>query len=479
MNFAADARSTCGARPAAAVPGERARSFVAWRRDAAATASRRALPAARARRPLPRRRVRAHARHAPPGVSVELRRSEVRAVELLGGGLAGRRRRRRGDATTTRSSWRSATRPSRRRPAGALAARGAARAGACSRSRAGSRPTRVPPASRVAVRGFALTFLDAALALTEGRGGAFERDEHPYRLRYVPGRPTTPALILPFSRSGPADARQARPGARGGHPGARGDRAGRAAREILALPDGSALRRRAAGDPRVDGARLPARAPAARGERLRAACERDAPRHGWTPPCHGGRRPPSCRRPARSSARSRSARGCAPPDLQWALGHTWRSLYPALVERLGGGGLPEREWPAFRRLAAQLERVAFGPPPVNAAKLLALIDAGRVDLAHVGGAQLVDARRGDVAAQRAAASGRRRRRRTRCSRRPARGAPTTACSSRRCVRRRGDAPDASPGRRGLRGRAGRGLRRARRTAHARPARRSAARPRTA
>ena len=78
----------------------------------------------------------------------------------------------------------------------------------------------------------------------------------------------------------------------------------------------------------------------------------------------------------------------APPDVAWALGHTWRTLYPAIVARLGGDGLPARDWPAFLRLAAELERVAFGPPAINAAKLLALVEAGRIDLGNLRGATL-------------------------------------------------------------------------------------------
>ncbi len=80
--------------------------------------------------------------------------------------------------------------------------------------------------------------------------------------------------------------------------------------------------------------------------------------------------------------------GLAPPDVAWALGHTWRTLYPAIVARLGGDGLPARDWPAFLRLAAELERVAFGPPAINAAKLLALVEAGRIDLGNLRGATL-------------------------------------------------------------------------------------------
>ena len=51
------------------------------------------------------------------------------------------------------------------------------------------------------MRGFALTFIDAALALTEGRGGSFEPLDHPYRLRYVPGDGDA-GVILPFTRTG-------------------------------------------------------------------------------------------------------------------------------------------------------------------------------------------------------------------------------------------------------------------------------------
>ena len=78
--------------------------------------------------------------------------------------------------------------------------------------------------------------------------------------------------------------------------------------------------------------------------------------------------------------------GLALPSVDWALGHTWRTLYPAVVARLGGDGLSARDWPAFLRLARELERVAFGPPALNAAKLLALVEAGRIDLGHLRGA---------------------------------------------------------------------------------------------
>ena len=80
--------------------------------------------------------------------------------------------------------------------------------------------------------------------------------------------------------------------------------------------------------------------------------------------------------------------GLRPPDLLWALANGWQSLYPALVGRVSGTGLAPASWPAFLRLAAEMERIAFGPPPVNARKLLALVAAGRIDLSRVRGARI-------------------------------------------------------------------------------------------
>jgi uncharacterized NAD(P)/FAD-binding protein YdhS len=241
----------------------------------------------------------------------------------------------------------------------------------------------VAPGAVVAIRGFALTFIDAALALTEGRGGSFEPLAHPYRLRYLPGEDDA-RVIVPFSRSG---------------------------RPMLAKPG-----------PVIE-ARVPALwRVAAQGRARIAALEGTVDLHGDFLPIFTalacvnlaaasgrgndfslrvelGRRvaeavggvPASGEPPAAEVIEQSLAvsAGVATPDVPWALGHTWRSLYPAIVARLGGDGLNERDWPAFLRLSAELERLAFGPPPLNAAKLLALIDAGRVDLTHVRGGRVV------------------------------------------------------------------------------------------
>ena len=220
---------------------------------------------------------------------------------------------------------------------------------------------RVAPGATVAVRGFALTFIDAALALAEGRGGTFEPLDHAYRLRYVPAG-DEPRSIIPFSRSGqPLLAKPGRhfaerfPSLEGIAEEGRG--------RILDLVSPCSLERDL----------LPILADAARAS-LRAVAG-----------------DPSSRALGPAAAIERSlavGAGLATPDRDWARGHAWRSLYPAIVAQLGGDGLEPGDWPAFLRLAAEMERLAFGPPALNAAKLLALVEAGLIDLGHLRGGRL-------------------------------------------------------------------------------------------
>ncbi len=186
----------------------------------------------------------------------------------------------------------------------------------------------IPPGASVAARGYALTFIDLALALTEGRGGSFE-PMGGARLRYVAAG-LEPAAILPFSRTG---------------------------LPMLAKPA-----------PAPTTAACDAAVTAARAALLEAPAD-----------------------PAELSAavdRLASDLALEETDADLARGAAWRALYPAIVRHFGGDGLPASEWPAFRALAADMERVAFGPPPVNAAKLAALIDAGLFDPRHARGAVL-------------------------------------------------------------------------------------------
>ncbi len=238
----------------------------------------------------------------------------------------------------------------------------------------------VPPQTTVAVRGFALSFIDAALALTEGRGGSFKALEDGHRLRYSPAA-EEPAVILPFSRTGRPMLAKPDPGLFAAVP-ALDTIAEEGRGRILGLTDGIDLRRDV----------LPILTTAAqdalRSVGGRAGVEETGRLRTWLAGATDGR-PAAPADPARAIERSVAVgTGAAPPDLLWALGHTWRTIYPALVRRLGADELSPTDWPAFRQLADEMERVSFGPPAANAAKLLALIDAGRVDLTLVHGARL-------------------------------------------------------------------------------------------
>jgi diaminopimelate decarboxylase len=79
----------------------------------------------------------------------------------------------------------------------------------------------------------------------------------------------------------------------------------------------------------------------------------------------------------------RVATGQAPPDMAWALGEAWRRSYKALVDCVSHGGLGASGWPAFARIAREMERIASGPPAVNMGYMLALHDSGFLDLGHV------------------------------------------------------------------------------------------------
>ena len=247
-----------------------------------------------------------------------------------------------------------------------LAATAASRVPQCSPP--GDRPGPAPGAT-VAIRGFALTFIDAALALTEGRGGRFV---------------TAPSIRSGSSTIRPRDRKANPPPLAYGTTDARETGTGR--RMTPHLGSAAAEAQRPGGDHGDLETRSRTwspswfrywpiwRRPGRRGEMSR-----------WLElACSGA--PSQARADPAAEIRRSLAAGAAPTDVRAWLGTTWRAVYPAVVEKLGGDGLADDQWPAFRRLSAELERVAFGPPPVNAAKLLALIEAGVVELDCVAGA---------------------------------------------------------------------------------------------
>ena len=68
--------------------------------------------------------------------------------------------------------------------------------------------------------------------------------------------------------------------------------------------------------------------------------------------------------------------GLAAPSTQWVWGTVWSGLYPQLVDALTRISWNADEREQFKTLAANLERMAFGPPEPTALKLLALFEDG-------------------------------------------------------------------------------------------------------
>ncbi|MBB1493605.1 FAD/NAD(P)-binding protein [Propioniciclava sp. MC1595] len=211
----------------------------------------------------------------------------------------------------------------------------------------------VPAGAVVASRGAALTFIDLALALTEGRGGRFTGE--PWAPGYMASG-DEPGSLRPVARRGRFMAVKPQPGS-----------------AIASAVSGAVRERglaaiRAAGDASVALAVVPATA-----RNLLAGLGQDPA--GVEDVFEGAPTHADAVDALRASLAVATDR--ARPDAGWAVGAAWRELYPALVERFSlGGGLA---FEPFAEAASRLEGVAFGPPPVNAAKLLALVEAGVVD----------------------------------------------------------------------------------------------------
>lgn len=228
---------------------------------------------------------------------------------------------------------------------------------------------RIPSRCNVAVRGFGLTWIDAALAMTEGRGGRFVPEGD--GLRYLASG-EEPQVIFPFSRTG---------------------------RPVLAKPIRSSIavppnvaRIWAAGRASLRNVPRPACRyvlrnfiwPAVLGAAQRALDEmvpgQDVSQwwHQWR------RRSFSAEQTLHAMQQSIAvAQGRLPPTPEWALAEAWRHLYATLIQTISHGGLKDDAWESFQSLAAEMERIAYGPPAENLARIVALIEAQIVDLRHV------------------------------------------------------------------------------------------------
>jgi len=231
---------------------------------------------------------------------------------------------------------------------------------------------RFPPGGDVAVRGMALTFIDVALELTEGRGGRFSGDPGGREPLAYEASGAEPGRISGHSRTG-------RPMLVKPEPGAVLDP------DAVAAIAGPGRERLAALGDEHFASQLRALVAETAAQLLTAA---EGEQAGDPAALLAGLLDPGAARgeePAVSIARSwEVACGRRQADGAWALGESWRCLYPALVARGSHGGISDEEWPRFALLAREMERLAFGPPPINGAKLLALIEAGIVRLEQGG-----------------------------------------------------------------------------------------------
>ncbi|UWQ53211.1 FAD/NAD(P)-binding protein [Leisingera caerulea] len=227
---------------------------------------------------------------------------------------------------------------------------------------------RVPPGASVACKGFALTFLDTMLALTEGRGGSFTRSEKGYIYRRSGDEPR---LIAPFSRTG------------------RPMRA-KVDTDRFVPPQGMAF-----WEARLDefdalltekhgatfvGDIWPLMLQMAERTLDSVPGTAAAVFADWQGSVFDRER---CRYELRAGCEI--AIGTRPPDILWALGETWRRCYPRLVRWISHQELPETDAARFRAVAAEMERLAFGPPAQNTGKLICLERTGLVSLDHLKG----------------------------------------------------------------------------------------------
>lgn len=246
-----------------------------------------------------------------------------------------------------------------------------------------SRLDAIEPGARVGIRGAALTMIDVVLALTEGRGGEFvETLQEPPMMQYAPsGR--EPAVILPSSLTKqfmwPKPASEVSDDER--------QIIDAAIKRLHELPEPTPI------EPALDIIR-----DCAHQIMLQEGWEDAAAREaldkwqetGWDQNPHTQfgvleepyEAPESDLTLPDSKAREylRSAifqvRGLAKRGPAWASARAWAGMYSALVERLSLLNPGEEEWSKWLDAAGQYEALAFGPPLINARKLVALMDCG-------------------------------------------------------------------------------------------------------
>ena len=232
--------------------------------------------------------------------------------------------------------------------------------------------TAVPPNSTVRSKGFALTFIDTMLALTEGRGGVFTLSATGYT--YTPSG-KEPRRIAPFSRSGrPMRAKVEAALFTQPKDDAFWDERRTDLSHILRTPNATfthhiwpaflSFADQVLGNPFGTSAAFFT-------HRTKTTFTPDEIRQDL--------------RIGYDIAMGRRAQ-----DSAWSLAEVWRRCYPQLIDWISHRELPPDDAHQFRQIAAEMERLAFGPPAQNIGKLITLEQAGIISFDHMMGEAAAD-----------------------------------------------------------------------------------------
>ncbi len=230
----------------------------------------------------------------------------------------------------------------------------------------------VPSNSTVRCKGFALTFIDTMLALTEGRGGVFTLSATGYN--YAPSG-QEPRRIAPFSRSGrPMRAKVEAALFTQPQDNAFWDERRAELSQILRAPNATftlhmwpaflSFADQVLGNPSGTSSDFFS-------HRTQTAFTPDEIRQDL--------------RIGYDIAMGRRAQ-----DSAWALAEVWRRCYPQLINWISHRDIAPDDSRNFCQIAAEMERLAFGPPAQNIGKLITLEQAGIVSFDHMSGEAAAD-----------------------------------------------------------------------------------------
>ncbi|QOR45248.1 FAD/NAD(P)-binding protein [Trueperella pecoris] len=216
----------------------------------------------------------------------------------------------------------------------------------------------IAPGSRVATRGAGLTFVDVALALTEGRGGQFSADGR----RYTPsGREPE---ILATNRDGAfPDAKPPLDVVLNDIPARRWEAARAAIMRSLDLGElMDALRELTVDVLRARGFSDPDQA-------------YDA--------VMAGPQPGPGRARERLAEAVDAARGEGEIPARIVMSETWQEVMAEIGRRVEGEIFPAKQWKEFKRAYGLVKKSSYGPPLINSQKILTLVETGLIDTRHL------------------------------------------------------------------------------------------------